>query len=423
MNAEAARLAVLYGNRRVGDMWPDNRALVFQYAPDWLGDAGSFAVSPGIPLAPFSQTGDAVTAFFANLLPEGPVLTAILRLKRLPQGDVFAQLQAFGEDSAGAFSIVPTGVVTVRTPSYQPYGVADIRADLARLAENLPLLAQHGELRLSLAGAQNKIPVRWEDGSFSLPVGGAASTHILKPAIQPEREFPESVLNEALCLRMASLCGLDAVQVEVVRLPETVLVVKRYDRTPSAEGVQRLHQLDFCQLAGVLPDQKYEKDGGPSLADVFTLIDRHAAIPGLDRLAAVDLTNFNYLIGNSDAHAKNMALVIQPTAREGFRLAPAYDLLCTAVYESLDTRMAMAIGGEFRPDWVRLKNWKAFAEAIKVNPTLFKKRATKLAAKALKALGPAAISLGLDPTAGVAARISRILTKRAASMATHLDGL
>ena len=123
--------------------------------------------------------------------------------------------------------------------------------------------------------------------------------------------------------------------------------------------VQRLHQLDFCQLAGVLPDQKYAKDGGSGLADIFSMIDRYAAVPGRDRLQVLDWVVFNYLIGNADAHAKNLAMLVGAGNR--LQLAPLYDLLCTSVYPQLDTRMAMAIGGEYRPEWVQQRHWQRFA--------------------------------------------------------------
>ncbi len=414
-------LTVLQGERRVGQLWTAERILHFRYDAEWRIAPDAFPLSPRLPLAIDSHSGDEVALFFSNLLPEGPVLAAILKLRRLPAGDLYAQLEAFGEDAAGAFAVVPEGQERQRTPHDQPYPLAAIQADLARLADHLPLLAQHGELRLSLAGAQNKIPVKYAEGAFWLPAGGAASTHILKPAIQPTRQFPDSVRNEALCLRLADACGLRAVEAAVVGVPEPVLVVRRYDRITVADSVQRFHQLDFCQLAGVLPDQKYEKDGGPSLAMVFSLVDRHAAAPARDRLALLDGVLFNYLIGNADAHAKNLAMQVEPGGR--LRLAPLYDVLCTVIYPHLDTRMALAIGGEFRPEWVREANWRRFAESVQINPALLRKRALRLAKRMSDHLPRVAALPTVGADGRLVERIGQVIAQRTRWLAIHQAGL
>lgn len=411
-------LDVLYDTTLVGRLWPEQRVLCFQYAPEWRNSSESFPLCPSLPMQEEPFASDAPALFFGNLLPEGPVLAAILKLKRLPEGDLYAQFKELGEDAAGAFSIVPAEVREKRTPSYRPYPQEELVRDIARIKENIPLLARQGELRLSLAGAQNKIPVLYADGQFSLPVQGAASTHILKPAITPEREFPDSVENEALCLRLAALTGLQAVEAEIAHIPGPLLIVRRYDRVANGATVLRLHQLDFCQLAGTLPDQKYEKDGGPSLDRIFQLIDRHSAQKARDRLAALDWVVFNYLIGNADAHAKNLALLQH--GRTGLRLAPFYDLLCTAAYPSLDDTMAMSIGGEFRPEWVRERNWREFALTVGLNMTLFKKRALALGERLQQVLPAACASEGIEPGRPIAAKLGRTIQDRARKLAVNM---
>lgn len=410
-------LQVLYDSATVGQLWSEKRELYFQYAASWLQSSHAFPLTPHLPLNSQTWQGDDVLFFFSNLLPEGAVLDTILKLKRLPRGDVYAQLAAFGEDAAGAFSIVPEGETRQRQPAYQPYPLENIRADLERLTGHLPLLYQHGELRLSLAGAQDKIPVHYADGQFRLPMGGAASTHILKPAIQPQKVFPDAVLNEAFCLHLARHCGLAAVKAEVVSVPEPVLVVERYDRSLQNGQVQRLHQLDFCQLAGVLPDQKYSKDGGPGLADIFGLIDRHAAVPGRDRLQVLDWVVFNYLIGNADAHAKNLAMLVGAGNR--LQLAPLYDLLCTSVYPQLDTRMAMAIGGEYRPEWVQHRHWQRFAAEASINFSLLQRRGLALGKRVLEGIQPVATTLGAENNS-LLAGIAELVRKRVGWLKSRL---
>lgn len=410
-------LQVLYANQPVGRLWSEARELCFQYAADWAQSATAFPLTPRLPLGEDIWRGDDVLFFFSNLLPEGAVLDTILKFKRLPRGDVYAQLAAFGEDAAGAFSIVPQGAVRQRQPDYQPYPIGTIRNDIGRLKDHIPLLLQHSELRLSLAGAQDKIPVRYSAGQFWLPIGGAASTHILKPAIQPEKLFPNAVLNEAFCLKLARHCGLDAVQSEIVQLPDPVLVVERYDRVQHDGQVRRLHQLDFCQLAGVLPDQKYTKDGGPSLADIFRLIDQYATVPGRDRLKVLDWIIFNYLLGNADAHGKNLAMLV--TAGNRLQLAPLYDLLCTTVYPGLDTRMAMPIGGEYRPAWVQQRHWQGFAEETGINFALLRKRSLALAKQVRDGMPPVASTLGMAGSK-LLAGIESVVRKRAGWLEARL---
>ncbi|MCW5827846.1 MAG: type II toxin-antitoxin system HipA family toxin [Deltaproteobacteria bacterium] len=414
-------LKVWHETEPVGTIIADKRRLQFTYDPAWLKADAAFPLSPRLPLRPEPYDNDPVALFFSNLLPEGPVLSAILKLKQIPAGDLYAQLEALGEDAAGAFSITPGGVKRTRKASYAPYSPAMIRADIERLGKRLPLLAQHGELRLSLAGAQDKIPVKWDGGKFSLPKDGAASTHILKPAIQPVSDIPESVENEAFCLALAARAGLNAVGAETVRLPPDVLVIRRYDRTIEKNRIRRLHQLDFCQLAGVLPDQKYQRDGGPGFKDIFDLINQHTTVPGVDQLKVIDWVIFNFLIGNADAHGKNLALLAGEGGR--MRLAPFYDLLSTAVYRELDPKMAMSIGGEYRAEWVHEKHWRKFAADVKVMPSLLKKRSAELAARVMTEAPNAAGQLGLPASKGIIRKIILEIRRRAGWLEAHQEGL
>jgi serine/threonine-protein kinase HipA len=376
-------LAITHARGRVGSLRVVGRALEFAYAPEWLGRAEAFSLSPRLALGEAAFRGDEVLFFFANLLPEGALLDTLAKLQRLPRGNVYRLLEAFGRECAGAFEIVPEGQAEPpsQVPLYREYTQAELTEDLARLRENIPLLARHADLRLSLAGAQNKIPVRYADGRLWLPQGHSPSTHILKPALQPQRLFPDSVLNEAFCLRLAAAVGLPVVEAIVLTDPEPVLLVERYDRAIAGDRIERLHQLDFCQLAGVLPTQKYEADGGPGLKTCFELIDAHSAAPAADRLRLVDWTIFNLLVGNADAHAKNLSMLYGAEGR--LRLAPAYDLLATGYWSELSDRMAIAIGGEHRPAWIRPRHWQRVCESVGLNAVQLRRRAIELCARAL----------------------------------------
>ncbi len=405
-------LAVLHARGRVGTLLATERELVFAYDTDWRLRDDAFALSPRLPLREEPHAGEEVLFYFANLLPEGPVLDALCALRRLPRGNTFRLLEAFGRECAGAFEIVPedeaahAGSTKLR---YQPYSSEQLADDLERLRQNVPLLQSHGELRLSLAGAQNKIPVRHAEGALWLPMQGAPSTHILKPSLQPAAEFPHSVLNEAFCLRLAGALGLAVPDTVVLRDPEPLLLIARYDRVAEGGRIERLHQLDFCQLSGVLPAQKYEVDGGPGFGDCFALVDRHSALPAADRLRLVDWLIVNYLIGNADAHAKNLAMLHGVDGR--LRLAPAYDLMCLGYWPGLSNRMAMAIGGERRPEWVNARHWQQLCATVGLNLSQLRRRALQLGAKAL-ATAPSLLA-ALDAPPAFAQHATTTLAQRA----------
>ena len=391
-------LAVVHARGRVGTLRQAAGALEFEYSPEWRARADALPLSPRLPLREEPWRGDPVVFFFANLLPEGPVLDTLLKLRRLPRGNVYRLVEAFGRECAGAFAVVSEDEADAMPAEgrYLEYSRNQLVDDLARLRENIPLLGSHAELRLSLAGAQDKIPVRFEEGRLFLPEAGAASTHILKPTLHPARLFPDSVPNEAFCLRLAGALGLPVPAATILRDPEAMLLVQRYDRIVDQGRVQRLHQLDLCQLAGKLPSSKYEADGGPGFRDCFALIDELSAAPAVDRLRLVDSMLINFLIGNADAHAKNFSMLYGPDAR--LRLAPAYDLLATGYWPQLGDRMAMRIGGERRPDWVMARHWQRFCEEVGLNPTQLRRRALDLAARAVAVHEEIAGELELPPS-------------------------
>jgi serine/threonine-protein kinase HipA len=413
-------LRVVHEAKTVGSLRPVARELEFRYDADWLAHADSFALSPRLPLREAPWRGEEVLFFFANLLPEGPILDTLCRLRRLPRGNVFRLLEAFGLECAGAFEIVPEPGERrpVRKSGYRDYTQQQLWDDLVAIRNHIPLLQSHGELRLSLAGAQNKIPVRWSQGKLYLPVNGAPSTHILKPALQPQESFPDSVINEAFCLRLAAALGIPAPAVTVLTDPEPMLLIERYDRTVEGKNIRRRHQLDFCQLTGTLPDQKYESDGGPGLRELFAGVDTHSARPAVDRLRLVDWVLFNFLVGNADAHAKNLSMLCGSDGR--LMLAPAYDLLALGYWDSLSDKMAMAIGGERRPAWLQGRHWQRFCEATRLNVTQLRRRAVELGRAAMRE--HAQILDGLEASPKLRKHVSAKLAQRAGWIEQRMIG-
>ncbi len=247
-----------------------------------------------------------------------------------------------------------------------------------------PLLAGEKGVRLSLAGAQDKIAVRVDGDHVSLPLDGAPSTHILKPAIE---RFEGVVFNEALSMKLAAAVGLPTASVEFRTVEDmTFLLVERYDRihrqgSDEKFPIERVHQEDFCQALGIVPETKYQKEGGPSLRDCFNLLREVSSTPVIDLARLLDAVIFNYLVGNNDAHGKNFSL-LYPGAGTGdiqIRLAPLYDVVSTVYYPELNKEMAMKIGGEYSSERVTPQNFEKLAEEAGLAKPLVRRRVPELA--------------------------------------------
>lgn len=263
----------------------------------------------------------------------------------LAVNDTFELLARYGRDVAGALVIAEDEPTAARF-GVEPYG-ADGLATAVEELDEFPL-GVHDDSELSLAGLQDKLLlVHLEDGSWGRPLGGKPSTHILKA---DDSRYPGLVAAEADCLALARAAGLTSVESELVELGgRECVIVSRFDRDASGGTVRRIHQEDLCQALAIDPEgarrrAKYEDGGGPSLRQLARLLDTYAAEPRaeLDRLVAAIV--FTTLIGNADAHGKNLAL-LHPTP-ETVSLAPLYDTVPTALWPNLRSRAAMAIGGQ-----------------------------------------------------------------------------
>jgi len=359
------QLDVYLKNHLVGRLWLDEkRRFVFQYDADWIRKRDAVPLSLSLPLKKDLYAEELSRPFFANLLPEGEIKQVIARRLQISASNDFTMLNSIGGECAGAVSILPAGSVPDAKPGYQRLNNEDLVRIIAELPKR-PLMVGIEGMRLSLAGAQNKLPVYMEDEDIFIASGNAPSTHILKP---PIRDLEDTVENEAFCMMLAQKIKLPVPQVVIRRDPVKFYIVERYDRERDKQNhVQRIHQEDFCQALGFLPDQKYESEGGPSLADCFRLLQENSISPAADRLNLLRWIIFNFLIGNADAHAKNLAIIF---TSHGPRLAPFYDLICTQVYPDLTQRLAMKIGGENRPTWIQQKHWEKLADSIGVKSSL-----------------------------------------------------
>jgi serine/threonine-protein kinase HipA len=350
----------------------------FTYSPEWLAESSRPAISFSLPkqAEPFKQRQ--CRPFFAGLLPEESQRDAIAAALGISTRNDFAFLEALGGDVAGALSLWPEGdAPPVPDPSAAPRPLAD--DELVELLDALPkrpLLAGREGLRLSLAGAQTKLPVVLVEDRVALPAPGQPTTHILKP---PIARFLHTTENEALVMTLAAAIGLPVAPVEARTVAERpYLLITRYDRRFDESGqAHRLHQEDFCQALGIPPERKYAAEGGPTFKAGFDLLRRGTTVPAVAVLALLDAAIFNLIVGNADAHGKNFSLLYKPG---GVILAPFYDLLSTVTYPELSPNLAMKIAKRATLEEIGPTTWPAFAQDIGLTAPFVKRRVTELAA-------------------------------------------
>ena len=371
-------LNIWWGERLAGRLSQDRHGeLGFVYAADWLEEhehAPALSVSLPKRAEPYSRRE--CRPFFAGLLPEEGQRDAAARALGVSRGNDFALLRRLGGDVAGALQLLPPGEWPAAPAAGEQPAPLD-EAGLIRVLDLLParpLLAGEEGLRLSLAGAQSKLPVVLVDGAVALPLSGQPTTHILKP---PIARFPETTENEAFAMRLAAAAGLDTAPVEprMVR-DRKFLLIERYDRSIGADGsVRRVHQEDFCQALAVIPSRKYAGEGGPTFRDCFALLRRIAARPAVDVLKLLDAAIFNLIAGNADAHGKNFSILYD---KNGPRLALLYDLLATVAYPELSPKLAMKIGKRATLAEMNARGWAAFAGETGLGLPLIRRRVTEI---------------------------------------------
>jgi serine/threonine-protein kinase HipA len=402
-------LAVWWDGVIVGTLRLDSHGdMTFRYAEEWLDAASRPALSISLPkrAEPFKRR--ATRAFFAGLLPEEAQRRAVASALGISRGNDFRLLEALGGDVAGALSLWPEGQAP---PVASATGKASVLTDaeLIDLLDTLPkrpLLAGEKGLRLSLAGAQSKLPVVLVEGRVALPASGQPTTHILKPALA---HLPATTENEALVMGLAAAIELQVAAVEArVVGGKSFLLVTRYDRRFDGSGVaMRLHQEDFCQALGIVPEHKYADEGGPTFKTCFELLRRAVARPATEVLKLLDAAIFNTIVGNADAHGKNFSLLYDDDV--GF--APLYDLLCTVAYPDLSARFAMKVGKAATLEEIGPSTWTSFAADAGLTAPFIRRRVTTLTdaiTSKLPAVVGRATESGLDGAAlkGYAALIT-----------------
>jgi len=337
--------------------------VVFQYNKEWLASDGR-SISISLPCQQEKFAPGVSTAFFENLLPESRARSILAHNHRFDKKDTFAFLNTFGEDCAGALSIIPEE----KEPDFTTGQYKCIDAELIEILNKIEkdpkkhsLYPEIKDVRLSIAGVQDKLPVYLKDGRFYLPLNsGSATTHIIKPA---NADYPDLTKNEAFCMALAGKAGLPVPDSELIAFAgHELYAVRRYDRiTHPDKAIERLHQEDFCQAKGYPVDRKYQETGGPGFLECRELVDEYLSDDGPEvRINFCRIMAFNYLIGNYDAHGKNFSII----HGKQMRLAPFYDLLSTQVYPALTPKFAMAIGDTYRAERIKTQSLEKFAKTM-----------------------------------------------------------
>lgn len=364
----------------------DNGNVSFEYAESWRNNPNAIPLSQSLPLAQGRFNRKACRGFFAGILPDESKREVIAKNLGISARNDFAMLEQIGGECAGAVTFIPEGqALPDRDYNYRQLTPQEL-AEKLRALPRRPLLAGEEGIRLSLAGAQDKIAVHVSGDNISIPLDGSPSTHILKPAIE---RFEGLVFNEALCMDLARAIGLAAANVSIGNVEGIdYLLVERYDRAKDGQRLRREHQEDVCQALGIAPEYKYQAEGGPSIKQCFALVREASSSPVLDLQPLLDAVIFNWLIGNNDAHGKNFSLVYRGEVSSGLqtRLAPLYDLVSTVYYKELSPKMAMKIGGEYESDRVFPQHFETLAEEAGLAKPMVVRRVTELGNSILSAL-------------------------------------
>ncbi len=415
-----SELPVYYETRLVGRIHISPNGPTFAYAPEWLQLKGAFPISVLMPLTYRPIDPSIFFNWAANLLPEAAHLRAVsLRIGAAPE-DVIAILSEIGRDTAGALSI---GMPGTSTPGH--WRPIETETDLERIINELPnkpfLVGEDG-VSMSLAGAQSKLGVAVDNsGRLCVPIDGAPSTFILKPDAQ--ERLHGSVQNEALCMTLARLCGLEVPDVTTGRAGvRTYFLVKRYDRIEQKGRWRRLHQEDYCQALGRPPAAKYENNQsgipGPKLSEMFAITRNVMQIRDVMRL--LDYAIFNVIACNTDAHAKNYSMMI---SGQGVSLAPLYDVLCADAWPGITANLAQRIGGKNRGPHLKRRHWERMAVECGIRPDGVVARVRALAERARREL-PAALNIVEAMPAGTHALLPHFgaaIEQRARQLVQGLD--
>jgi serine/threonine-protein kinase HipA len=406
-------LNVFFEGQLVGVFSQDEELVhSFKYNEQWREAESAFPISISMPLSNQSFGNKLTLSFFENLLPEGEVRKHLEKWHN--STGVFNTLLKHGEDCAGALVITSED-----NPPFIKDGKKKVEVkyeDLYKAIDEsksaVDLIAEMKPGYLSVAGAQDKFPCIFENGKIYLPEGGVPTTHIVKTPIMV-KDINQSVYNEYFCMKLADRIGMNIPEVQIIEGEFPLFVIERYDRYIDGDHVKRLHQQDFCQAIGITSDQKYEAEGGPSLAIVYGLmLENIAARKRIESsFRFIDWVCFNLLIGNNDSHAKNLSFLMTNKKHD---LSPFYDLISTAIYPSISRGFSFKVGGTFAFEKMGKKRVTIEESQLGIKDGTFSERMTLVYKNVLDVLDDLIEEINLNfPKAKIHKRIKELILKRA----------
>ena len=334
------------------------------YDQAWSDNPKAIPVSRSLPLSKTAHATTTTANFMWGLLPDnGVVLDAWGSRYKVSANNPFGLLAAVGEDCPGAIQLLKPGTDLTKREGVKWITETDLNDRIKALrADPGAARSIDDKGRVSLPGAQTKTALYKTGSKWGVPNGRTPTTHILKP--EPTA-YPGLASNEHFTLLLLRELGLPSPESQVLNCGGiSVFVTQRYDRYVAKDGlVKRIHQEDMCQALGLPPSKKYQSEGGPGIPDVMEIL-KFSEEPEEDRNRFMRAQALNFIVANSDAHAKNYSILYASGGR--FRLAPLYDVACLGVFQkdSSPIELAMTIGGERRLQKILPRHWEKLAATV-----------------------------------------------------------
>lgn len=360
----------------------DSNDAYFTYADSYLENPEHRAISIGLPIEEKTFSAQRTRIFFEGLLPEGFTRRCVAERMHMDENDYVSILAGLGRECLGAIKIVDEADEMI-TPKYRELSTEEVYALASEGAtESAELVTKS---HLSLTGASGKAGLYYNEieEKWYMPIGEAPSTHIVK---QSHVRLKKIVANEQLCLLTAKYLGIEIPESFIITTDvndeEAVLfVTKRYDRKFVEDGnmidglpvPRRLHQEDFAQALGIAASNKYEKNNEGYLKMLFDVLRAHSSDPMIDSLKLWDICVFNYLIGNTDNHVKNLSLLYGEDLKS-VRLAPAYDIVSTMIYKNSTENMSLSINGICNINEITRESFEKAASQVGIGAKMAIKR-------------------------------------------------
>ncbi|NQY38000.1 MAG: HipA domain-containing protein [Alteromonadaceae bacterium] len=370
------QLNIYINQLKVGKLFEESDIWSFQYQQRWLSFKDNYPICPQIPLQKDKQidgsTKRYIQWFFDNLLPEEGARTLLARDIKADEADSFGILAITGAESAGAITLTTQDSDDIAGTALK-LSFEELNSRILGLPD-IPLNNKESK-RMSIAGAQHKMLIIKSGEEFLEPVGATPSSHILKPEHSKPELYWQTVRNEWFVMNLAREVGLNVPHTQVCYFPQAAYIIERFDRKSSFPEQLRVHALDGCQLLGLSRSVKYIQ----SDIEQLNTFSENMRGKGTAKLAILNWAIFNAIVGNTDAHLKNLSCLVTPN---GLMLSPMYDLLSTAIYDDegrhLYAKLSQSMGnakllGELTRDDVL-----TFGEGLGLNKAITERQLNKM---------------------------------------------